>query len=415
MIFRLAFRNVFRNRGRFLLSTFVVAIASLLLVYATGQIGGVKQALVRGVTDTLTGQVQIKPKAAPRDFFEYPSARRLNLIKAPDLDRILAKVRALDVVEAASERVRFGALIGNEERSTPALIMGIDPVSEAGVTPDLGTILSPLSNPSAALVSEYLTKKSGIPIGKEILVFADTPNDSFSARPYTIAAYAKSPVLIDEFMNGTVLVDIASARKLLSLDGGATEIAIRLKPGQEVDDAVSKIDAVLDQGEKQYLGVYPYTEVAKSVKNIGNIATGMGAIQVGAVMFVMLIIVLVITKMGLYERQAEIGTLMSIGMTRGRLMTLFISEVFIKILIGYGAGFSLAMFMLLGVRHSGGIKSATQIEQYMYGGKIMMPVIDFKNILIGFFVVIAAALLTTLVSCWKAGGEDAVVLLSGKK
>jgi putative ABC transport system permease protein len=417
MMFQLGFRNVFRHRGRFFLGTFIVAIASLLLVYATGQIGGVNQALVRGVTDTLTGQAQIKLKAAPRDFFEYPSARHLAAIEPAALERLLAKVRALDIVAAASPRMRFGALIGDQQRSTPALVIGVDPATEGAVTPDLGTILAPLSSSTAALVSEYLVRKSGIPVGGELLVFADTPLDSFSARPYTIAGHAKSPVLIDEFMNGVVLVNLASARKLLYVDASATEIAIRFKPGQERDlaAAVAKVEALLDPDERNYLGVYPYTEVAKSVKNIGTIATSMGSIQVGAVMFVMLVIVLMITKMGLYERRAEIGTLMSIGMTRTRLMGLFVVEIVIKMVIGYGVGFAIAILLLLGVRHQGGIRSATAIEQYMYGGKIMMPVIDLENMAIGFVLVLAAALLTTLVSCWKAGNEDVVVLLNSHK
>lgn len=417
MIFRLAFRNVFRHRGRFLLGTFIVAIASLLLVYATGQIGGVRQALIRGMTDSLTGQIQIKPRAAPREFFDTPSSRKLDLINAADLDALLAKLRTLDIVQAASPRLRFGALIGNDERSTPAMIIGVDPKTEAGVTPDMGKTLGPLANPKSALVSEYLTKKSGIGVGKEMLVFADTPGDSFSARPYDIAAFAQSPVLIDEYMKGVVLVDFVSARKLLGLEGGANEIAIRLKPGFEtnLDAAVAQINAALTPEQQKTLGVYSYNDTASAVKNIGNIATGMGAIQVGSIMFVMLIIVLVITKMGLYERQAEIGTLMSLGMTRMRLLALFMAEVMIKIIIGYGVGFLIAMLMLAGIRHDGGIKAATAIDQYMYGGKIMIPVIDGPNIFLGFCIVIAASLLTTLVSCWKAGGEDAVVLLSQKK
>lgn len=417
MMIQLGFKNVFRHRGRFFLGTFIVAIASLLLVYATGQIGGVNQALVRGVTDTLTGQAQIKLKAAPRDFFEYPSARHLAAIEPAALASLLAKVRALDIVEAASPRMRFGALIGDQQRSTPALVIGVDPATEGAVTPDLGTILAPLSSSTAALVSEYLVKKSGIAVGGEVLVFADTPLDSFSARPYTIAGHAKSPVLIDEFMNGVVLVNLASARKLLYVDASATEIAIRFKPGQErnLAAAVARVEALLDPDERKYLGVYPYTEVAKSVKNIGTIATSMGSIQVGAVMFVMLVIVLMITKMGLYERRAEIGTLMSIGMTRTRLMGLFVVEIVIKMVIGYGVGFAIAILLLMGVRHQGGIRSATAIEQYMYGGKIMMPVIDLENMAIGFVLVLAAALLTTLVSCWKAGNEDVVVLLNSHK
>jgi ABC-type antimicrobial peptide transport system permease subunit len=132
-------------------------------------------------------------------------------------------------------------------------------------------------------------------------------------------------------------------------------------------------------------------------------------------MFVMLVIVLLVTKMGLYERQVEIGTLISLGMPPGRITSLFISEVVIKVLIGYLAGFVLAFLILLGIIYSGGIHAQSLVEQFMNGGKILVPVIDPINISIGFCAVITAAVMTTYFSCRSAASQDAVVLLSSKK
>lgn len=81
-----------------------MAITSLLLVYATAQLGGIRAVLERWITDTLTGYIQIKPVAAPRDFFDYPPARRLAVVSAADLDAILDKLKSISAVEAASLR-----------------------------------------------------------------------------------------------------------------------------------------------------------------------------------------------------------------------------------------------------------------------------------------------------------------------
>ena len=61
------------------------------------------------------------------------------------------------------------------------------------------------------------------------------------------------------------------------------------------------------------------------------------------------------------------------------------------------------------------MRAQTAVDQYLYGGKVMYPVIDPANILLGFLLVLTAALVTTLASCWKAGGQDAVLLLGSKK
>ena len=71
MILKLALRNLTRNRGRLALNVGLVVIASSLLVFAVGQIGGVKQTLRQSVTDTLTGHLQVKPRQAPVDFFQH--------------------------------------------------------------------------------------------------------------------------------------------------------------------------------------------------------------------------------------------------------------------------------------------------------------------------------------------------------
>lgn len=418
MILQLAFRNIFRHRGRFILSTFVITVASLMLVFATGQIAGVKQALVRGMTDSLTGHLQIKAKAAPREFFDASSGRRLHLIQPEQLRSVMEKVGKIEGIEALAPRLRFTALIGNGEKSTPALVMAIDPVREAKVTTDLAPILSKFNAaPQAALISHYLSKKSGVGAGQEILILTETPDEAFNGRPHDIVGYAESPVLIDEYLNAMFIVNIERARKMIYVEEVATEIAIRVKPAytDKLEQLKVQINAQLTPQEREYLGVYTYAEVAQAIGNVGKIAAGMAVIQVGAVLFIMLIIVLIVTRMGLLERQAEIGTLMSLGMTRMRLLKLFMAEVFIKVVIGYSVGVMIALFILNGIRASGGIKASTLVEQYMNGGKIMLPVIDANNVLLGFVLVVVASLFTTMFSCWKAGGQDVIVLLSSKK
>jgi ABC-type lipoprotein release transport system permease subunit len=75
------------------------------------------------------------------------------------------------------------------------------------------------------------------------------------------------------------------------------------------------------------------------------------------------------------------------------------------------AGLVIAVFLLFQLKQAGGMKSVTLVEQFMNGGKVMLPVIDVENILIGFFVVILVSMLTTLITCWNAASEDAVELL----
>lgn len=417
MLFSLALRNVVRNKSRFILSAFVVTFASMMLVFSTSQIAGVKKSLERGMIDTLTGHIMLKHKDTPQDFFDLSTGLRLNLIEPDALANMMAKLEALEEVEAVAPRISLAALVGDGENSTPAYVIAIDPARDAKVIKDMADLLPKLSsNVQAALVSPYLIKKTGLPVGNEILVTTPTPLEVLNGRPYDIVDELVSPHLIDEYTNMIMFITIERARQMIYVEDVASEIVVRIKPEylNELPEAVKKIQAQLSPQERDYMRVYSYHDVAKSIKSIGNIATGMASIQLGAILFVMLIIVAIVTKMSIVERYSEIGTLMAIGMTQARITGLLVGEVIIKIIFGYALGLIIALFMLQGIKRAGGIQAANLVEQYMNGGKILLPVIDPANIALGLIIVLFSGVAVTFYGCWRAADHSAIQLINSK-
>nr|WP_289851895.1 ABC transporter permease [Saccharophagus degradans] len=129
----------------------------------------------------------------------------------------------------------------------------------------------------------------------------------------------------------------------------------------------------------------------------------------------MLVTVLILTSISLYERRFEIGALMSIGMTPWRLTLMFMLEVFFKTIIGFLAGFVLGVAILSIINAVGGIQSTSQIDQYIYGGKQMFPIIDLGSSLLGGLLMVLVAMAVTLVSCVRAARQDPVALLNNRK
>ncbi len=418
MLLSLSIRNLFRHRWRLVINILVVMIASCLLVVALGQIGGINRTLTQSVTNTLTGHLVIKPEAAPVDFFQFTSSKKLPLIAADDVQKVLASLRGSSFVEAASERVRFGSLIGDDNQSEPAMIIAVNPQTESLVCTDLTEIIEPLNNGENAVISNYLSKKTRLNKGESIVVFSETPNDSFNAAEYTLADIVDTPVLIDEFINNVFFINIDTAHELLYLEGEATEIVVRVKPEHQNKASINALKQQLNEqlaGDFPYLKTYSYFDVETSIENISVIAKGMGVIQVGTIILVMLVTVLILTSITLHERRFEIGTLMSIGMTPSKLTNMFMLEVFLKLVIGYGVGFLLGVTILSGINLSGGIQADTLVDQYIYGGKVMFPIINIKDSLLGGVLVITVAMLVTWATCYKAGRQNLVSLLSNKK
>lgn len=418
MLLSLSIRNLFRHRWRFFINILVVMIASCLLVVALGQIGGINRTLTQSVTNTLTGHIVIKPEAAPVDFFQFTSSKKLPVIATEDVAKVLSTVRELSYVEAASERVRFGSLLGDDNHSEAAMIVAVNPKTEAMVCTDLADIIAPLNDGSNGVISSYLSKKTRLGQGDSIVVFSETPNDSFNAAEYNLANIVDTPVLIDEFINNVFFINIDTAHELLYLDGEATEIVVRVTPEHQNKESIAQLRDELNSAlasQFPLLKAYAYFDVETSIENISVIAEGMGVIQVGTIILVMLVTVLILTSITLHERRFEIGTLMSIGMTPGKLTTMFMLEVFLKVVIGYVAGFVLGVLILSGINLGGGIQAANQVDQYIYGGKVMFPIIDIAGALIGGLLVISVATLVTWTTCHKAGRQNLVSLLSNKK
>jgi len=418
VLFALSFRNLLRHRGRLVINTLVVTIASCLLVVALGQIEGINRALTSSVTDTLTAHLTIKPSMAPVSFFQFESSKKIPLISSSDLKKVMDKLQSLPYVESAAPRLRFGSLIGDDNRSNPAMVFAVDPELEAKACPDLADIIKPLRNSDNAVISSYLLKKSRLSINDPIVVFSDTPNLSFNAAQFKLDSTIKTPVLIDEYVNNIIFVNLKSANDLLYLNNEVSEIVVRLKA--EYSDKAGQrekrdeIQSILG-GDLSYLKVYTYSQVESSIENISSIASGMGFIQVGTIMVVMLVTILILTSISLHERRFEIGALMSIGMTPWRMTYMFLLEVLMKTGLGFVLGLVIGVLILTGVNESGGIQAASQIDQYIYGGKQMFPVIDLSRILLGGFLMVVVALLTTLASCYGAARQDPVALLNNRK
>ncbi|MET1255509.1 ABC transporter permease [Aliikangiella maris] len=420
MLLKLAIRNTLRYRLRLLLSTLVVVIASLALVSSIGTIIGTKQTLQDSVINTLTGDIIIKPKDSPVDFFKFTSSRRLPVIESAMVEQVISKLNSEPSVEAASSRIRFGSLIGNNQKSVPAMVMGVDLTAEPKVTTDTQTIIQPIldnlsSEINQSVLSDYILGRLNLAHGDEVILFTETPDESFNAMNFNLAGSIATPVLIDEYVKQAFYIDIKAARELLYLDqSAATEIVIRMSGDAHNDlpSAKAKIQALLSDEQQRHLGVYTYNEVEKSIEGISAIAIGIGAINIGVIFLIMIVTIMIVTTMTLHERRFEIGTLISLGMSPKSLTQLFMLEVILKIVIGYTVGFILAILNLTRINESGGYQATNMLEQYWYGGKVMFPVVDYRIVLLGFVIILFVALLSTIRSCSKAGKQDAVALLS---
>ncbi len=126
LILKLAWRNLFRNWRRSLITIIAVFFASFLAVGMRGMQIGTYDANIRNMVNIYNGYIQIQKLG----YKENPSLNKS--IKYDD--KLIQSIKSVDGVEAYSRRIQSEGLIGFGSNTNGVLIAGIDPVNEAKTT-----------------------------------------------------------------------------------------------------------------------------------------------------------------------------------------------------------------------------------------------------------------------------------------
>ena len=126
LIVKLAWRNLFRNTRRTLLTVMLVSFSLVSLILTDGMVKGMQEKLVGSVTQTLTGEAQIHKKG----FWEELDEKKFIDDPAPIINEILLN----EDIQAFAPRVIVGGMISSPYNITGGLIYGVDADRELGIS-----------------------------------------------------------------------------------------------------------------------------------------------------------------------------------------------------------------------------------------------------------------------------------------
>ena len=105
LIVKLAWRNLFRNTRRTLLTVMLVSFSLVSLILTDGMVKGMQEKLVGSVTQTLTGEAQIHKKG----FWEELDEKKFIDDPAPIINEILLN----EDIQTFAPRVIVGGMIAS--------------------------------------------------------------------------------------------------------------------------------------------------------------------------------------------------------------------------------------------------------------------------------------------------------------
>ena len=332
---KLAWRNIWRNSRRTLITQFALIVALALMIACSGLTWGLVKQMERNATLLGPGELQIHRPGYLDDRSIY---------RVIDHPHTLIATLEQSGVKAASRLHGFG-LVSHGENSSGTQVLGIDPVKETTVTEFHKHLFkgSFLQQAKDVLLGKKIAVTLDAVIGDELVIVTQAADGSIGNDLYRVAGILKG--ISEEIDRSTVMMSLADFRSLFSLHDVATEIALRRNDATEDLTLIrNRIKlAVPDQEVKTWKEIFP------AVSDMLELTDASIYILLTIIYLAGSLIMLNTMLMSVFERIKELGIMMAIGFRPMQVLLLIFLETFFLTLcgalMGLACGVSLSLYL----------------------------------------------------------------------
>ena len=314
-LFKMAFRDLGRNKRRSILSALAVTMGSILLLFMAAVIRGEMQGAMQNSIRLQTGHLQIR--AASYEESKVSLAWE-DLIQDPN--RVIEQLKTLPQVSAATPRLIASGILSLGDQSKGMQVIGMDPAGEPNQIFRQGVIAGEFltaDDREGILIGKPLADKFGLNVGDQVNLLVNTSDGSVDEQSFTVRGiFSTNTPYYDE---NTVFMPLAKAQAIAGAENHASLIFVVLQNQEQAEP----VAVALGSSNYQIKTWQQLNELTTQLEDFAN-----------AFMYVFYLIILGITAtvvtntlvMAVYERTREIGILSAIGMKGRRIMLQFLTE-----------------------------------------------------------------------------------------
>ena len=314
-LFKLAYRNLGRNRTRSLLSSLAVAVGMSLLLLMAAVLEGEMKGALQNTIRLQSGHLQIRPASYEEG---QVSLKWEDLIAEPN--QLIGKIKLLPQVTAATPRLVASGILSISDESKGVQILGIEPDSAANQPFRDGMLSGEFLNPDdreGILVGNVLAEKLSLKVGDKVNLLVNTSSGDVDEQLFTVRGiYTTRTPGYDE---STVFMPLSKAQAFTVTENHASTIFVLLQDSEEAE----AVEQALQTANYQVLTWREQNALLVQYEDFA-----------GAYMIILYLIVLGITAtvvtntlvMAVFERTREIGILAAIGMKGRGIMAQFLAE-----------------------------------------------------------------------------------------
>lgn len=315
MLFKLAWKNVWRNRLRSGIMVAAMVFGLLGVILMVGFVKALTDNMLENAIKYQTAHLQIHNP----DFLVNEELDAW----LPRADALADAIKDIPGVDGVTVRHVVDGMLASAASTRGVRINGIIVADEVAVTSLEESLvdgrLLPDEGRNPIMVSQRSAKKLNLRIGsKVVLTFSDLDGE-VSGAAFRVCGFFNTPS--SGFDESNVYVRRADLTEYTGLNQ-PHEIAVRLADGDNIDAVKPDVEEVVGgQGVVQDWGeVQPVLAALKGTMNLSNnIVIGVFVVALGfGIINIML--------MSVFERTREFAMLMAVGMTGGKVLRLVVME-----------------------------------------------------------------------------------------
>lgn len=397
---KMAWRNIWRNPRRTLLTIAAIAFACVLLVFMLSFQFGSYDTMINASVRIHTGHLQVQARG-------YQNDQKIRQVIA-DPRPVQQALDAMPEVLAHTPRARAFALISSADRAYGVMVEGIVPEAEARVStlPQIvreGEYFSDRSVDEGlpdALIGLLLARNLKVTVGDELTLLGQGRDGSIAATVVRVRGIYSSGM--DDFDRSAIQIPLAEFQAIFAMDMAVHEIVV---VGRRLSDApaikVALQDKLAGLAAKSDLVVLDWEDLMPGLKEAIEMDLVSGGIFYLILIMVVAFSILNTFLMAIFERTYEFGVMMAMGTKPQRLTRLVLTESTSMTLVGVAAGMVLGCLVTFYFMQHGINLGANEISRQFGIPDTLYPQLTVISITAGPLAVLLITLLAALYPALK--------------
>lgn len=341
-LWKIAVRDLLRNRRRTLLTLLAVVVAVGLMIFVSGFYQGVFDGSLAMGIDLQTSHLQVR---APSYDEDRVSVQWKDLLDAPQ--NLVNQIRAIPGVKAVTPVLWASGLLLSGEETVGVSINGIQPKDEILAPIQKSIVAGAMiqdDDRSGVLIGKVLADNLGLSVGQSVVLVANTANETTDQASFTIRGLFDTGV--QQYDESTVYLPLAKAQAFTAVGDRVSAIRVLL-------DRKEDADAFATTFRSSGLTVLTWKDLNSLLMQSITAGNAFTQILFLIVLGIVAVVVANTLLMSVFERTHEIGILSALGMKSREILSMFLLESGVLGVVGVLGGLLVGGVLVWYYSHAG--------------------------------------------------------------